>query len=343
MRSFCEGWILVILVFLWTNWSTPAYSGETLYKDQMTTVRLPCQSRDTKMPVIWEKTPGSQTIFFNEISHTNDDKYSLGRKYKDDWTLVINTLLKRHEGVYVCLQILRGKRTTLKEYTLLLNGPPQIPPSTPWSIKIAVEEGGTVDLWCNVSSPTKPLIRWFTQENGLLNPIHVNGPLLQVRNISRFCATKHVCLAENEYSNSPINMTFDIEVEFAARILLYDVRPNKKDLLSKTLYRKRDVEVILRCDVMASPDVEIYWKVQKFNKSELQELACYTPGKGISKINITENIYRFDIYHVPQKSVTMFDLIFTTKQNFTFSKYVCETESGKLPGEKKSITVAQRR
>ncbi|XP_062604289.1 immunoglobulin superfamily member 10-like [Saccostrea cucullata] len=311
----------------------------------MSKVRLPCQSQITKEPVtvIWKKTPGSKILFFNERSHTNDDKYSLGRKYRDDWTLVIDTLLKRHEGDYVCLQISRGVRTTLKEYTLRLNGPPQIPPSTPWSIKRSVKEGDTVDLWCNVSSPTKPYIHWFTQESGQLYPIHVSGPLLQIRNISRFCATKHVCLAENEYSESPINMTFDTEVKFAAQILLYDARPIKKDLRSTTLFRKSDVEVILRCDVMASPDIEIFWKFRKCNNSELQELASYTSGKGISKTNITENIYRFKINHVPEKSVTMFDIIFTTSQNLTFSTYVCEAESDKFPSEKKSIAVVQRR
>lgn len=52
----------------------------------------------------------------------------------------------------------------------------------------------------------------FHFEIVFISAIHVEGPILQVANITRACGTRFVCLAENKYSDSPINMTFDVEV-----------------------------------------------------------------------------------------------------------------------------------
>ena len=52
----------------------------------------------------------------------------------------------------------------------------------------------------------------FHFEIVFISAIHVEGPILQLANITRACGTQFVCLAENKYSDSPINMTFDVEV-----------------------------------------------------------------------------------------------------------------------------------
>ncbi|XP_056021163.1 hemicentin-2-like isoform X2 [Ostrea edulis] len=317
---------------------------KTFYKDPMTTVSLYCQSdkQQTSEMVMWKKKPHDEMLFFMETRHTSDKYYSLDRSY-NDWNLVITTILERHEGVYICCQIVRGTEITIREYTLFVNGPPEIPPNTPWTTNLAVVEGDIVDMRCDIKGSPKPSINWFTQEGEQINPIHIKGSLLQVRNITRLCVTKFVCLAENRFSQSPINMTFNIEVEFPSQMFVYDAKSHGTDESSSTIYRKRGIEIKLRCDVMASPDVKIYWKVKKRKgRPRLRELATYIPGEGVSDSSKKkeDNFYRFEYHLLPQKKVTIFDMIFITDQAFTFSEYVCETDKNTFPGTRKSLTVA---
>lgn len=107
------------------------------------------------------------------------------------------------------------------------------------------------------------------------------------------------------------------------------------------IYRKRGVEVVLRCDVIMFPDVKLYWKIRKKN-SKLQELASYTPGGEVLKSS-KGNLYNFQVKVLPQKKVTMFDLVFITDQEKTFSEYVCETEGDIYPGTHRSIAIHKLR
>lgn len=77
--------------------------------------------KQTSEMVMWKKKPHDEMLFFMETRHTSDKYYSLDRSY-NDWNLVITTILERHEGVYICCQIVRGTEITIREYTLFVNG-----------------------------------------------------------------------------------------------------------------------------------------------------------------------------------------------------------------------------
>jgi hypothetical protein len=69
---------------------------------------------------MWKKQPEDEMLFFREDRQTSDRYYKLDRSY-NDWNLVIDTILERHEGVYTC-QIAGTVTITIKEYTLFVNG-----------------------------------------------------------------------------------------------------------------------------------------------------------------------------------------------------------------------------
>ncbi|XP_022335245.2 igLON family member 5-like [Crassostrea virginica] len=329
---------LVLVIFMWAQ--CVAIQETTIYRDLMTSVTLPCQFDEAPSIRLWKmQSPGraEEILFMHHNKFTNDRYYSLDTRYQS-WNLVISTILERHKGVYSCM---KEGMIPVQKYSLIINGPPSLPANTPWLYSVSVPEGNTAKLMCNFTGSPQPSIHWFAEENDDLRPIHVEGPILQLANITRACGTRFVCLAENKYSDSPINMTFDVEVAFPPQILLYDANSPNKDVTLTEIYRKRGVEVVLRCDVIMFPDVKLYWKIRNKN-SKLQELVSYTPGGEVLKSS-KGNLYNFQVKVLPQKKVTMFDLVFITDQEKTFSEYVCETEGDIYPGTHRSIAIHKLR
>lgn len=134
-------------------------------------------------------------------------------------------------------------------------------------------------------------------------------------------------------------MTFDLDVQFPAQILLYDAKSPRRDVTSAILNRKLGMEVILRCDVMMYPEVTINWKIRNLKNSQLRKIASYIPGVGISEHDRRKTVYTFKFQVIPNKKVTIFDVIFRTDKEETFSEYVCETEGQQFPSTQKSIKI----
>lgn len=99
------------------------------------------------------------------------------------------------------------------------------------------------------------------------------------------------------------------------------------------------MEVILRCDVMMYPEITINWKIRNLKNSQLRKIASYIPGVGISEHGRRKTVYTFKLQVIPNKKVTIFDVIFRTDKEETFSEYVCETEGKQFPSTQKSIKI----
>lgn len=99
------------------------------------------------------------------------------------------------------------------------------------------------------------------------------------------------------------------------------------------------MEVILRCDVMMYPEVTIKWKIKNLKNSKLREIASYVPGVGISERGGGKSVYTFKFQVIPNKKVTIFDVIFRTDLEETFSEYVCETEGNQFQSTQKRIKI----
>lgn len=99
------------------------------------------------------------------------------------------------------------------------------------------------------------------------------------------------------------------------------------------------MEVILRCDVMMYPEVTVNWKIRNLKNSQLRKIASYIPGVGISEHDRRKTVYTFKFQVIPNKKVTIFDVIFRTDKEETFSEYVCETEGQQFPSTQKSIKI----
>lgn len=341
MRS--TGWTLVVM-FVWTQCLRPAEFEETIYKDPMSSVTFYCRPSQTSLQQLWklEQPQKPETwLFTKDRQLTSDKYYSLDSRYQS-WNLVLSTVMKRHAGTYSCQEQPAGGTdfVTLQRVTLSLNGPPELsPPNTPWLKTVSVIEGDTTRLTCDVTGSPAPSISWSLMNEGQIKSIHIEGPILQIHNITRACGAQYVCFAKNRFSETPLNMTFDMDVHFPAQILLYDANSPRRDVTSTILNRKLGMEVILRCDVMMYPDVKIYWKIRNLKNSKLREIASYIPGVGISEHMKAKGVYQFKLQEIKSKKVIIFDIVFRTDQEVTFSEYVCETERRQFPGAQKSIKI----
>lgn len=335
----CTDWTLMVLV--WTRCIGIAYFEETIYRDPMSSVTFYCHPSQTSVQYIWKLVQPQKTeiLFTTHANLTSDKYYFLESRYRS-WDLVLKTVMKRHAGTYLCQEFVRTGIVTLENYTLVVNGPPELSPNIPWLNTVPVIEGNTAELRCDVTGSPPPSISWFAMEDGQIRSIHIEGHILQIRNITRACGTKYVCIAENRRSTKPLlNMTFDLDVQFPAQILLYDAKSPRRDVTSAILNRKLGMEVILRCDVMMYPEVTINWKIRNLKNSQLRKIASYIPGVGISEHDRRKTVYTFKFQVIPNKKVTIFDVIFRTDKEETFSEYVCETEGQQFPSTQKSIKI----
>lgn len=87
------------------------------------------------------------------------------------------------------------------------------------------------------------------------------------------------------------------------------------------------------------PEVTIKWKIKNLKNSKLREIASYVPGVGISERGGRKSVYTFKFQVIPNKKVTIFDVIFRTDLEETFSEYVCETEGNQFPSTQKRIKI----
>lgn len=336
----CTDWTLI--VFVWTRCIGIAYFGETVYKDPMSSVTFYCHPSQTSVQYLWKlKQPQKPEVpLFAKHANLTIDKYYFLESHYKSWDLVLKTVMKRYAGTYLCQEYDGTEFVTLQNYTLVVNGPPELSPNTPWLNTVPVIEGKKATLRCDVTGIPTPSISWFAMEDGQIRSLHIKGPILQIYNITRACGTQYVCLAENRLSKKPLlNMTFDMDVQFPAQILLYDAKSPRRDVTSTILNRKLGMEVILRCDVMMYPEVTIKWKIKNLKNSKLREIASYVPGVGISERGGGKSVYTFKFQVIPNKKVTIFDVIFRTDLEETFSEYVCETEGNQFPSTQKRIKI----
>ncbi|BFZ02526.1 hypothetical protein BsWGS_05565 [Bradybaena similaris] len=140
---------------------------------------------------------------------------------------------------------------------LVIPEPPKIIDSLSSSGTVSVREGDTVELVCNVTGLPTPSVTWYRTNTGLLDDENVDGKkrigmegeVLIIHNVSRYCDDKYECVADNGVP--PLDTKeIRVHVEFPPEVRL----PNKK------IGQVRGKSTILECEITAYPQILSLWK-----------------------------------------------------------------------------------
>lgn len=136
--------------------------------------------------------------------------------------------------------------------------------------EIHVEEFSNVNLWCNATGSSKPIITWLMEtEKGQKYDLGITGKRLQIRNITRDCSSQktYICNATNGvnsiFRKFQIIIKYkpftDISVVSSNRTLqnMNDFYQSGKDYFS--LQQKKGDIVTLVCIVESSPFGNTSW------------------------------------------------------------------------------------
>ncbi|XP_021371736.1 limbic system-associated membrane protein-like isoform X3 [Mizuhopecten yessoensis] len=232
------------------------------------TAILPCSVEHLgSHKVVW--TDQWSTLLTFEIQRIiDDDRISVERPYTKDWNLLIHEVRYSDRGRYTC-QINTDPIKT-KNVVLYVLVPPRIIDEAS-TRDIVAREGETVTLVCNVTGVPTPTVHWYRRPLGQslgvkerlegrgrssIGPctynrsgVGMNGEILIIYNVSRYCDGIYECMAFNDVSPA-VNREIPVEVEFAPEIEL----PNKR------IGQEPGRETMLECIITAFPQALSVWK-----------------------------------------------------------------------------------
>ncbi|XP_033749803.1 limbic system-associated membrane protein-like isoform X2 [Pecten maximus] len=232
------------------------------------TAILPCSVEHLgSHKVVW--TDQWSTLLTFEIQRIiDDDRISVERPYTKDWNLLIHEVRYSDRGRYTC-QINTDPIKT-KNVVLYVLVPPRIVDDAS-TREVVAREGDTVTLVCNVTGVPPPTVHWYRRPLGQslgvkerlegrgrssIGPctynrsgVGMNGEILIIYNVSRYCDGIYECMAFNDVSPA-VNREIPVEVEFAPEIEL----PNKR------IGQEPGRETMLECIITAFPQALSVWK-----------------------------------------------------------------------------------
>ncbi|XP_056022848.1 lachesin-like isoform X6 [Ostrea edulis] len=242
------------------------------------TAVLPCSIESLgEFKVVWTDR-WSTLLTYGDRRIINDERISVERPRLRDWNLLIRDVQYSDQGNFVC-QI---NTLPIKTNSVLLNVlvPPEILDTS--SNDLTTKEGDTVTLTCNVTGIPRPTVQWFRKPHADSQEHHkervkttthghygnqlsddhclytvshrgvgINGEILIIHNVSRYCDGIYECVAFNDVPPA-VNRVISVMVEFPPEVWLN----NKK--MSQSLGK----ETILECKVTAFPQAVSVWRFE---------------------------------------------------------------------------------
>lgn len=208
----------------------------------------------------------------------DDERMVLDRPHTKDWNLLLHDVKYDDRGRYTCQINTMPIKTKTIELIVLV--PPTILDTS--SNDLTAKEGDTVTLTCNVTGIPRPTVQWFRKPHAdsreqhkervkttalghygnLLSDDHclytvshrgvgINGEILIIHNISRYCDGIYECVAFNDVPPA-VNRVIGVMVEFPPEVWLDNRR------LGQSLGK----ETMLECKITAFPQAVSVWKFQ---------------------------------------------------------------------------------
>ncbi|XP_071118600.1 limbic system-associated membrane protein-like isoform X2 [Haliotis cracherodii] len=182
-----------------------------------------------------------------------DERISLERPYVKEWNLHIRNVKPSDQGTYSCQ--INTDPVQVRPIRLHVHVPARINRQLSTD-DITAKEGETVSLVCNATGVPSPTVTWFRILSGLRDKseagkerIGVEGEVLLIYNVTRYCDDVYECVAFNNVPPAD-SKRMRVNVEFPPEIRL----PNKK------IGQSRGKETILECIVQAYPIGVTEWK-----------------------------------------------------------------------------------
>ncbi|XP_062619049.1 opioid-binding protein/cell adhesion molecule homolog [Saccostrea cucullata] len=264
------------------------------------TAILPCSVEFLgEHKVVW--TDEFSTLLTFDINRIiDDDRIGIDRPYTRDWNLLIRDVKVKDRGRYICQINTHPIKTKPVELNVLV--PPQILNENEDGTRkeILSKEGETVNVICNVSGIPAPSVKWYRRpleetveskkeslitselerrESGEREPciyttektgIGMEGEILVIHNVSRYCDGIYQCVASNDVPPA-VEMETAVFVEFQPEV----------SLINKRISQEKGKETILLCEITAFPQALSYWMFQgrEIANSERLKVDIYSEGK----------------------------------------------------------------
>lgn len=282
------------------------------------TAILPCSVEflgDHK--VVWTDE-FSTLLTFDNKRIIDDDRIGIDRPYTRDWNLIIHDVKVKDRGRYICQINTQPIKTKPVDLNVLV--PPQILNDEGGRREeIIAKEGDTVNVVCNVSGIPAPSVKWYrrpltdtegNERESLIisqldtpgsrsrepciytfpgeSGIGMEGEILVIHNVSRFCDGVYQCVASNDVPPA-VEMETEVIVEFQPEVTMVNTR----------LSQEKGKETILMCYVTAFPQALSYWmyRGQEVPTSERIKVEIYSENKphtivlSLRVLNISEADY----------------------------------------------------
>lgn len=182
------------------------------------------------------------SLTWNTEVLTEDRRFSVQRKYQNDWDLQITGVKLTDAGNYsCCIVVTTGQCNTHKVVTLIIQIPPMI---TNISSDSILATGSTIRLFCQAIGVPQPTLRWVLRNNEL-----GTGAEYVIKNASRLDAGKYDCIANNNVL--PLaTRSVQVTVNFKPQVTV-PYREVRQTIGSDTL---------LECRIRSNPTGDIYWE-----------------------------------------------------------------------------------
>lgn len=237
------------------------------------TAILPCSVEflgDHK--VVWTDE-FSTLLTFDNKRIIDDDRIGIDRPYTRDWNLIIHDVKVKDRGRYICQINTQPIKTKPVDLNVLV--PPQILNDDGGGREIIAKEGETVNVVCNVSGDPAPSVKWYRRpltdiEGKERERIGMEGEILVIHNVSRFCDGVYQCVASNDVPPA-VEMETKVIVEFQPEVTMVNTRQSQA----------KGKMTILMCYVTAFPQALSYWRYhgQEVPTSERIKVEIYPESK----------------------------------------------------------------
>ncbi|XP_048736906.2 hemicentin-2-like [Ostrea edulis] len=337
--------IWILLLSFYRSFSQLSRDYELRIEEAGSNLRSPMWCERTKdYEILWKKD--ATIIAFGNQTIINDKRFSIRKNTAMDRSLKIRNLKLSDRGRYQCKN--RENNAVLQDYLLKLKKATSI---TEYSgEKVNIVEHGTTRLWCNATGIPEPTVTWYaleitSKQEEVLKDIGIQGNMLGIQNVSRYCATKFQCRASNDYNNykdgrSIVTQNITLNVKFLPDVQI-KIRVNGDSFrFISTITGKISDRLELVCDVLANPLTTVTWYRDQI------EIGRYSASESKPK----RNDYDKDNYVYELSSIQMnsreprflaLPLQFTLDDPYTFAVYRCVVVN-EIGSVEKSTHVVQK-